>query len=316
MRLLLIILFSITWISVRSQTNADSKVYTRELGLTVDNDYPYETDQYYTAGHDLYYRFGLHPKNRLFGSQDSAKSIFSFHYGNKIFNPKNLDTDDIRLMDRPYCGWNFVGAELRNFKRKNSSNFFGLQVGLVGPASGMEQLQLGVHQAIHLYTAQGWDTQISNEVVVNTHFNHMHGFQLAKQTEIVSSTGVSAGTGTNKISQELTLRFLRFNPLHQSTFLNANLSSEKPGGSKPEFFFFASIGGDYVLSNIFIQGSLFNNNPSQFTTAINPWFFTEKFGAQYANRQISVDLTLVHLSKETPLVSTHNYARISVAYRF
>ena len=194
MRFTLIILFPIAWGSAHSQATPDSKTYTRELSMTVDNDYPYETDQYYTAGHDLYYRFGLHPKNHLFGSMDSSKSILSLHYGNKIFNPKNLDTKDILLMDRPYCGWNFIGVELRNFKRKNSSNLFGLQVGLVGPASGMEQLQLWIHQAIHLYTVQGWDTQISNEVVVNTHVDHVHGFQVAKQIEIVSSTGVSVGT--------------------------------------------------------------------------------------------------------------------------
>ena len=155
---------------------------------------------------------------------------------------------------------------------------------------------------------------ISNEVVVNASFNHAHGFKLMNGVEFVSNSGGVLGTGNNKLSQEFTLRLFRFNPLSQSSFMNASLSN---GSSKnrSELFLYTSFGGECVMSNIFIEGSLFKSNPSAFTTSINPWFFTQKIGVQYSNRKISFGFAMIHLSKETELVSTHNYASASLAYR-
>ena len=143
--------------------------------------------------------------------------------------------------------------------------------------------------------------------------NHMYR-QGIKGVEFVSASGAVVGTGSNKLSQEFTLRLFQFNPLSQSSFMNASLSN---GSSKnrSELFLFASFIGDYVMSNIFIEGSLFKSNPSAFTTSINPWFFTQKIGVQYSNRKISFGLAMIHLSKETKLVGTHNYASASLACR-
>lgn len=302
---------------VYSALNAQftDKGFNHELSLVVDNDYPYMTDQYYTAGQDLHYRSLINSRIPIFHNNDSSKTIFSFHYGNKVFTPKNVDVDDIKLMDRPYCGWNFVSLDLLNFRRKNSGNFFMLQVGLVGKQSGMGQLQLWLHQQIGLYSIYGWDSQIRNEVVVNTSVTHTQGFQLRKKIELISSSGAWLGTGSNKISEEVTLRFFRFNPLSESSFMNANVSNEKYTSRKREFFFFASLEGNYVLSNIFLEGSLFNN-PSPFTTPINPWVLARKFGVQFSSKRISVTFSITHLSRENYIASTQNYASASFAYRF
>jgi len=183
----------------------------------------------------------------------------------------------------------------------------------MGSETGLGQLQQWLHKTINLYSIEGWDSQIGNEFVVNANVNHTHGFQVRKGFEIVSSSGAWAGTGTNKISQEFTVRLFRFNSLSQSSYMNARLSNGT-NHNKPELFFYASLGGDIVLSNIFIQGSLFQNNRSVFTTSLNPWLFTQRIGVQYASNRISVGLAYIHLSKETMRVSAHNYA--SAAYRF
>jgi hypothetical protein len=315
MKSIIALIFTMLSISALAQS-AMSPWPRREIAIGVDNDYPLATDQYYTAGQEFSYRFLLNKRIPLFRNNDSIKSIFSLHYGNKIFNPKNLDTRDTRYMDRPYCGWNFVSAELRNFRRKNTSNFIALQAGLVGAESGMGQLQLWLHKTIHLYSVEGWASQIRNEVVINVNVNHTHGFELGKRAELVSSSGAWAGTGSNKITQEFTLRLFRFNPLNQSAFMNATLSGRETRRNRSEFFMFASLGGEFVLSNIFIQGSLFRNNPSPFTTSINPLFFSQKLGVQYSTNRISFALMIVHLTKETSFVSFHNYVSGSLAYRF
>ncbi len=302
-----ILLSALAFIS--SLASAQS-VRTHELTLVVDNDYPYMTDQYYTAGQDLFYRFMLKSKDNK-----SPGSILSLHYGNKIFTPKNVDTDDPKLMDRPYCGWNFISGELRTLPKPHYSNLFVLQIGMVGSESGMGQLQQWLHQVINLYGIEGWNYQIANETVVNVNFNHTRSLLMGDQAELISSSGVWAGTGNNRLSQEFTLRLFQFNELSQSSFLNANIAGG-PAGRKQECYFFVALGVDYILSNIFLQGSLFKNNPSPLTTSINPWTLTQKIGIQYAGNKFSLGLSFIHLSKENDLVSPENYASGNIAYRF
>ncbi len=269
------------------------------------------TDQYYTAGQDIYYRFLLNSKKR----EHPPTSILSLHYGNKIFTPKNVDTDDPKLMDRPYCGWTFISGELRTIKKQNASNLFALQFGMVGSETGMGQLQQWLHQAINLYGIEGWNYQIANEIVVNVNFSHTRSFAIAEWADMVSSTSVWVGTGNNRLSQEFTFRFLRFNPLTTSSYLNSNiagLSSHR----KHELYLYATLGGDFIVSNIFLEGSLFKSNPSLRTTTINPWLLSQKIGIQYAGNRFSLGVSIIHIGKENNLVSDENYASANVAYRF
>lgn len=296
-----------------TSAHPQDRYLSRELAVIVENDYPFETDQYYTAGLDLFHRFVISSDLPILNNNDSSKTIFSLHYGLKVFTPRDVDTQLPQLMDRPYCGWNFISADVLNFRKKNSGNYLMIQAGLVGNQSGMAHLQEWVHETIGLYSIYGWDSQIANEVVVNANFNHIHQFLLSKNIDLISSTGAWAGTGSNKITQELTLRLLKFNPLNQSAFLNSRIS--KTNAPRNEFYFFASLEGNYVLSNIFIEGSLFNN-PSPFTTSINPWLFAQKIGIQYSGKKVSAAFSITHLGRETPFVTTHNYSSIRLAYRF
>jgi lipid A 3-O-deacylase len=286
---------------------------SREVALSVDNDYPFMTDQYYTAGIDAGFRFLVRSRIPILHKNDSSKAIFSINAGIKLFTPKDVDTQDIRYMDRPYCGWNYLTAALTTFRRKNSGNVFSLQVGVVGKETGLGQLQQWLHKSINLYGIEGWDSQIADEWVINSSFQHLHGFTLSRNAEIVSTSGAFLGTGLNKLSQDLTLRLFRFNPLGESSFSNAFLSK---GRNKSEFFFFASLGVDYTISNVFMEGSLFSSNPSLYTTSVNPWLFRYKVGIQYSGNRFGGGLSITHLGKENSLVSTHNYANANVAYRF
>jgi lipid A 3-O-deacylase len=284
-----------------------------EISLSVDNDYPFMTDQYYTAGVDLGFRHLAHSRIPILHNNDSSKTIFSMHGGIKLFTPKDVDTQDIRYMDRPYCAWTYAGMDLTNFRRKNSGNIFSLQVGVVGKETGLGQLQQWLHKTINLYGIEGWDSQIAAEWVINSSAQHIQGLALGRNAEIVSTSGAFLGTGLNKLSQEVTLRLLKFNPLRESSFANAFISKTK---TTHEFFFFASAATTYTFSNIFMQGSLFSNNPSLYATSINPWLFSYKIGVQYSRSRFGAGCAIIHLGKENSLVSSHNYANANVAYRF
>jgi len=312
--LLVLITVFVYCLSAPAQTDT-LKSFRREFSIIVDNDYPFQTDQYYTAGQDLYFRFVINSKIGFLKNDDFSKTILSFRYGNKVFTPKNLDTRNTIFMDRPYCGWSFVSAEILNFRKYNSANSFILQMGIVGEISGMYKIQPWIHKVLDLYSVYGWDSQIANEFVVNINYIHTQGFSLRKGVELVSASGAWVGTGLNKITQEFTFRLFKFNPLSESSYMNAIISVKNSTTRKDELFMFFSLETDLVLSNIFIQGSLFNN-PSPLTTGINNWLFMPKVGMQYSSRRISAVLSVTHITKETPFVDVHNYTTTSLAYRF
>lgn len=307
----LMIFFNSIYTTAQSITPA--KAFANEVLLTTDNDILFITDQYYTAGENLNYHYQTKKKIPLFHNNDSSKTIVSFEYGIKVFNPKNLETTVTQYMDRPYCGWNYIGANVLNFRNKNSGNLFSVQFGLVGEISGIGNFQKWWHKSLGLYTLQGWDSQIRDEAVINLNYNHTHGFPIGKGIELVSSSGAWIGTGSNKISQELTLRLFQFNPLGESSWMNAAISRNKP--PKQECFVYVSFEEDYIFSNIFIEGSLFNNS-SPFVTTINPWLLTRKIGIQYSENRVTLGIAFVHLAKETEFVSTHDYATIVISRRF
>ncbi len=299
--------------------------YTREISLVSDNDYLSIEDYYYTAGQDLLYRRLVQPNSRLYSflkpreATDSSKVIVEYHYGVKIFTPYDIDQTNVTKLDRPYAGWNFGNITFSNFPSLRKSNQYQLEMGLVGPVSGMERLQRWIHELTHYTLPKGWQYQIPNELVVNVYYARLQNWKLTNDMDIVSESVAQAGTGSNKISQSLTMRLIQFNDIGNSVFTNSRLSwdSRSQGrGRQFEFFFFFGAGVQYVVSNIFIEGSLFSTSKSQFTAQHEPWVLTRKYGLMFSKHDISWSATFHHLSKEMKVGESHNYASLALSVRF
>ena len=320
----LLFLVAASWQTV---TMAQSRrpFYTREISLVSDNDYLSIEDYYYTAGQDILYRrlvqpnSGLHKFLKPRGGSDSSKIIVGYHYGVKIFTPYDIVQTNAAKFDRPYAGWNFGNITFSNFPSMRRSNQYQLEMGLVGPVSGMERLQRWIHELTHYTLPKGWQYQIPNELVVNVYYGRLQNWRLTNDLDIVSESAVQAGTGSNKVSQSLTMRLIQFNDIGNSVFTNSRLSwdSRSQGrGRQFEFFFFFGAGVQYVVSNIFIEGSLFSNSNSQFTAQHEPWVLTRKYGLMFSKHDISWSVTFHHLSKEVKVGESHNYASLALSVRF
>ncbi len=292
----------------------DKRLLVHEISGNLDNDFLLVIDRYYTAGQDLTYRRVLNGK-RFFNYSDSTKTLFYFRYGNKMFTPTHIQYRDIRYMDRPYCGWSFINSGFTRFNTSRSAMQLELEVGVVGRMSGMEKLQKWWHQLIGFGLPRGWDSQIRNEVVINLNYQYLKGYHLDEGMDLISSTAIFAGTGNNKLSQEITIRMGELNPLAQSTFFNGRLGSTGWKRERESFAFFG-LEFDYVLTNIFIEGSLFKSNPSPFTAPALPFVFKKKFGLMHADARNSYTLSFVFLSKELEMAKSHGYAVMAYAYRF
>jgi lipid A 3-O-deacylase len=309
-------------VTVLAQENSRNGGYSREVEGVADNDYFFYEDYYYTAGIDFFYRRLLRPEsglyNRLAGhKKDTAKVILHFRYGLKIFNPFNIETNEVKDMDRPYAGWNFASTGISVFRQPRRGNRIEVETGVVGPASGMESLQLWVHKITTYDPPEGWENQIRNEWIVNVSYSHVENWKLADDADLVSQSSVQAGTGSNKLSQDVTLRLIQFNPVNNSAFTQSRLSWEKPSrNERNELFIFAGGGVDYVISSVFIEGSLFRHHQSAFTVPAEPWVFRRSVGIMYSNHKVSCSATVYHLTKEVAQGRVHDIASLRLALRF
>ncbi len=320
MRIILIISILFYSKSCFSFSRADTlKTLTNEIGLTVDNDIFFFIDWYYTAGHELAYRKLLNNEKSLvkwFNRKNiSSKVISSVKFGNKIFTPKKTKFVNTQNMDRPYAGYTYVDYSISRLRKLSSISSLEVELGLVGRATGLGQVQQWWHKQVGYEEPRGWDSQISNEVVFNINYQFQKGVKISNDVDLVSNTGLFVGTASNKMSQDLTIRLVDFSPLTQSVFSNSLLGYDGDR-DKEEVFLFFGCGVDYVVSNIFLEGSLFNDNPSPFTVDANSWLFRRNFGIMYARKRGSFALSIINMGKEMKEGIRHSYVSLRFSQRF
>jgi lipid A 3-O-deacylase len=295
------------------------KALKNEISFTIDNDIFFFTDWYYTAGHELSCRKLLSSETNLvkwFNRKNvSSKVISSFTIGNKIFTPRKTKFVNTINMDRPYAGYTYLDYSISRLRKLSIVSKLEFEVGLVGKATGLGKVQQWWHKQVGYEAPRGWDSQIANELLININYQFQKSIKISKDFDLVSNTGLYAGTGSNKISQDFTMRLIDFNPLAQSIFSNS-LLGYSGDMIKPEVFLFFGCGVDYVVSNIFLEGSLFNNNPSPFTVDANPWLFRKNFGIMYAKKRGSFALSLINIGKEAEKNTRHNYVSLRFSQRF
>jgi hypothetical protein len=293
--------------------------FANEITITIDNDIFLFSDWYYTAGHKISYRKLLGHEQALAKlitqGNVSSKAIVSFNLGNKIFTPKRIQFANSVNMDRPYAGFEYGSISISRLKGKRNVSSLEFEIGLIGKATGLGKLQQWWHAKTGLEVPRGWNTQIANEVVLNMNYRYERNFKIVKYFDLVSTSGVFFGTGSNKITQDLRVRLINFNPITESLFSNNRLAfSGSP--DKEEVFIFGGIGIDYVISNIFLEGSLFKNNQSFFTVNATPWVLRSNFGIMYARNRGSFALSVNNLAKEVAKGSGHSYVGLAFSLRF
>jgi lipid A 3-O-deacylase len=292
--------------------------YIREVSLTVDNDMLFFRDWYYTAGHELAYRRLVQPDrpiHKLFNQRKTpSKILIAYHYGNKIFTPREITARYTLEMDRPYAGWNYLGFSITRLRGLSTILQLETEVGVVGEMSGMGQIQKWWHKRVGYDVPRGWNSQIKNEIVVNMNYQLLKSFKIANELDLISHTSIHAGTGLNKVGQEFTLRMMSINSLTQSTFFNSRMGLDGEKDTE-EIFIFISYGFDYIFSNIFLEGSLFDN-PSPFTVRAKPWLINKGLGIMFSRNRSSFSFEIKNSSQEFANGKQHGFARIAYAVRF
>lgn len=323
--IVLCLLTSLLALRAEAQVTTRSHSIDQEFSIRYENDIVFFTDQYYTSGTDINYALllknGSH-FNRAFRkkSLDSAKVIAKFNYGHKIFTPSKIKEPDVAKRDRPYAGWQALSVTVTNFPRENAANKFALELGVVGEKSGMGNFQQWYHRKNGITTPLGWEYEIADEIVLNLGYNRKQNLVSGRVLDFNGEVDVQLGNGVSFAGVGAMARLGRFNPLNNSAYSDSRLSPNLPmvgndDKEEVESFLFFGLKGDYVLNNIFIEGSIFNNE-SPHVEELEHGLITMQYGYMYSNYYTTAAITIYRLSPEIVGAKKQHYIRLALYLRF
>ncbi len=138
--------------------------------LVIENDYFYETDRDYTSGiaviwvpkHATPPEWALGFARALPWFPQTGEVRHGYAIGQTAFTPQDVTSTVPPSDERPYAGWLYgsIGVGALTGQRLDQ---FGLTLGIVGPASMAEQVQVVIHSLTGSADPQGWDSQLGNE---------------------------------------------------------------------------------------------------------------------------------------------------------
>jgi len=189
--------------------NASEELFELEkFSFSMENDANVDTDFGYTHGARislLFYRGDTQESllNIPFTSSNKTNNFISFAYANQMFTPYDLKQTQLIKDDRPYAGYSYMEIGLHQTTKEDTDSLT-LQTGVVGPSSGMEDLQNYFHKHIDAHDASGWDNQLENSFILQLNYMHKWRYVLPNisnvESILIPYSGINFGNASMKAS--------------------------------------------------------------------------------------------------------------------
>lgn len=282
-------------------------------------------DEYYTAGHSVFYASseGEYGGLNHFGFLDGLTS-FSLGLSQIIYAPKNkfdlLPPSD----DHPYAGFLNLSFFIHH-RTQDMLESLGIAVGVSGALAFGREVQNGVHHALNVGLAQGWDTQIGNEITINIYYEWALKQWLYKKekwgVDIVPRVELAFGNANIYSKFDMTLRF-GYNL--ESSFLSQGILGENGalnGGRVYQdgigVFGFVGIGAGYVVRKMALEGNLFGIDRYARNINLEPLIGNLIMGTSIVSGDFSWTYKMIYTSKEfAEQAGGHMIGSVSLAYSF
>ncbi len=192
---------------------ADSR-FSGVLTTYYENDVFFRNDDNYTAGvgvswvSDEVGSYGPERFERRFVDafsflpkigEDGYRGFASFTLGQEMYTPTDIESPVPPPDQQPYAGVLFLDSSVYAHNPRAMYEFK-LRVGCVGPCSGAEQVQRTIHDWIGSPIPQGWDHQLSNELLLNFGFQFHRRSMRRDHQDLAIQVGGELGnyyTGAN-----------------------------------------------------------------------------------------------------------------------
>lgn len=136
----------------------------------IDNDILTQTDFYYSNGILIEYEneaLGKYFPWKLFGKRHQS----GISIKHDISTPADTTTTDIQENDYPYSAVLYSTF----FSYEENSEFYKRReiiIGVIGPIALGEQIQNGIHGLLPSHPVNGWENQLSNDILLNYNYEY------------------------------------------------------------------------------------------------------------------------------------------------
>lgn len=247
------------------------------ISLSWENDLFSNSDDNYTNGVRIAY---LSPEDTIPMWLDRAANnvpLFSnnghkrWHvaFGQSMFTPNDLSVRALQVNDRPYAGWTYGSIGMISDTGRHLENLQ-LTLGVVGPASGADDVQDFVHDLVGSPDPQGWDNQLKNELGVMITYerkwrNMVELTPFGLGVDVTPSLGASIGNVYTHAAAGAVVRLGYDLP---SDYGPPLISPNLPGSDffiptqRFGWYLFTGIEARAVARNIFLDGNTFTDSHS------------------------------------------------------
>jgi hypothetical protein len=246
--------------------------------------------------------------------------------GQNIYTPENIEASVPDPDDRPYAGWLYIGAGLRQRDASGRTDRLQVLIGVVGPWALAEEAQNGFHKIFGFSKAEGYDhDQLHNEPALLIGYQAIWDqslFQLGPiESDVLPELGVTLGNVLTYGEAGLTLR------VGQGLAAGGTPRTITPGLSGADDFDPGRLDGPFgwmafggvqtraVWRDLFLDGNSFRSSPS---VAKRNIVTDLDFGVSLLFRfGLRVDVTFVDRGREfSNQVSNDHFASISLSTPF
>lgn len=277
-----------------------------------------ENDAFLFQVKDAYYTNGVFLNLRIADTSSRQKKIHSFEIGQKIFTPVSKKAETGNEIDRPYCGYLFVGYTQLNSFRNDALLQWGANLGIVGNASLGEALQNSYHELFGFKRFEGWKYQVRNAVGIDLTASYAQTlFNFQDILKVVPVAEASLGTQFTHAKAGAFLCIGAFENNNRSVLFNTRTSTGYAAPKKKmELFMYVYPSVLIQAYNASLQGGLFNKGNGAILADPETWLLEHRFGIGFANSRFSSRIELIHQSKEaTSQLQAQNYGSVQVGFR-
>jgi len=319
MKRFLIIVFISFFSETPAQTDSIqlSESNNRYFRFIYDNDFFSATDRYYSQGvmTELIAPFLRHSpfSYSLIRLNKRAVNHYGLSFQQDCFTPKSIRMDTLNRLERPFTGTFVMRHTLYSidpYKKQRLTTK--LELGIIGPNAKCEETQKGIHRALVNIQPQGWEWQLSQDIVINYNATFEKGIISKKYFEMIVYGEGRAGTLYDDIAGGLYFRF----GLMNSYFKNFGISKISKE-NKFQFYLGARGQAKVVGYNATLQGGPFSTSIYEMNAStVERKVYTAYFSAILSYKRISLEYMRAYLTKEFYRGIDHGWGRAGMTVCF
>ena len=283
----------------------------KEMHFITENDGDFRQDNDYTFGSEIGALF-------LFERSKDENYYLSFSYDWQIYTPKDLNRSDLIEDDRPYAGYQYfkTSFHIANLERVQT---FTLQIGFIGPATKMQQLQNAVHSLIGSPHPNGWEHQLKNEFIMQINYSYRKFIDLDEKNALLPEAGFELGNASIKGYGQIIYRYgTDMGSVFGSSLMdNTNyyqIPRKKRDEKKWRYALQLSLKTNFIARDIFLDGNTIQDSHSVEKNNITAEI---GYGVDLSYKSWNISYLRKHLTKEFSQQNRyHNYGSLIVSYQY